>query len=67
METTSIKMVAFIDILGFSQLIADYDSGKEKDIFSVLKAALDPAASFIKKDFSKAKMMYSIIGDLVLK
>jgi len=51
MAETSIKLVAFIDILGFSQLISDYDSGKDRDIFTVLKSALDPAADFIKKGF----------------
>jgi len=51
------KLVAFIDILGFSKLIERYDSG-ETYILTELKDAVDPVSSFLRdkvqiKEFSQ--------------
>jgi hypothetical protein len=55
MAKTEIKLVAFVDILGFSQLILDYDAGKNDEIFELLKQAVDPAATFLKQNFKPFK------------
>jgi hypothetical protein len=55
MAATETKFVAFIDILGFSQLIKTYDDGKDEKILNLLKQAIDPAATFMRESFELAK------------
>ncbi|MDO7874312.1 hypothetical protein Q5H93_06175 [Hymenobacter sp. ASUV-10] len=43
-----LHLVAFVDILGFSQIIQEFDKGETPAILEELKNALDPAVSLIK-------------------
>lgn len=38
------KLVAYADILEFSQAIIDFDNGKNPEIFNLLKDTVNPAA-----------------------
>ncbi len=49
MITTENKFVAFIDILGFSQFIEDYDSGNNPAVLSELYNALHTATPLLQK------------------
>ena len=49
MIKTSIKLVGYVDILGFSKIIEQYDKGELPNILADLKDAIDPAASFLKE------------------
>jgi hypothetical protein len=47
LQTTQ-KLVAFIDILGFSKIIEQYDAGKLPNVLKKLNTAIDPAVGLIK-------------------
>lgn len=49
MITTTYKIVAFIDILGFSKIIERYDNGEIPHILDELKSAIDPAAKLVRE------------------
>jgi hypothetical protein len=55
MPTTTTKFVAFVDILGFTEIIKSYDAGENQEILSLLKQAVDPAAGFLRNSFELAK------------
>lgn len=49
------KLVAFVDILGFSKAIADFDSGKNPKIFTLLRDTVHPAAKLLKESLTMAE------------
>jgi hypothetical protein len=53
MAKTETYYVAFIDILGFSELIKKYDKGLLPNVLDDLKSALDKATDFLKTDYVK--------------
>ena len=53
MAKTETYYVAFIDILGFSELIRKYDKGLLPNVLNDLKSALDNATDFLKTDYVK--------------
>jgi hypothetical protein len=55
MITTSTKLVAFIDILGFSKIIESYDSGKNLDVLHKLKSSMDSAVRLVKGGLSQGE------------
>jgi hypothetical protein len=55
MAQTETKLVAFVDILGFSKLIAAYVAGKNDRLFELLKQAINPATTFMRESFELAK------------
>jgi hypothetical protein len=52
MIKTGTFFVAFIDILGFGELVKKYDKGLLPSVLNDLKSALDNATSFLKIDLS---------------
>lgn len=46
-------IVAFIDILGFSESIREYDSGKKPQLLNQIKKAVNSAGDFLSKQYLK--------------
>lgn len=50
METTERRIVGFIDILGFKDMINRYDSGNEPELLNDLKEVINTAGNFLKRE-----------------
>lgn len=68
MIRTETNIVAFVDILGFSELIKKYDKGEMPNVLSDIKSASDTAAEFLKMNMSKNDPdMFNWKKDFVVK
>ncbi len=68
MISTETYIVAFVDILGFSDFIKKYDNGEMPNVLSDIKNASDSAADFLKMNISQNEHdMFNWKKDFVVK
>lgn len=68
MIKTEEYIVAFVDILGFSEFIKKYDNGEMPNVLSDIKNASDSAADFLKMNISQNEHdMFNWKKDFVVK